>query len=212
MRKPLNLSSRPFENETLPAVLFVMAVAFLGALTLGHGLWVRHLRSERYWARQREMAALQKEMADLQAREKRLKRPEPSEATLTQWRQVKELVDRRTFSWTDLLSRLEDVMPMDARLVSIVPKVQKDGLFLDISVRVREPGTGLRLSGLLEDRSEFDQVRPLRINPGSQGDEYTYSMRYLAPPAESPDQPEPKTSEAGPARAEDAAGAREERS
>jgi hypothetical protein len=116
-----------------------------------------------------------------------LRRPRPDKATVVQWALVKELVDRRSFSWTTLLSRLESVLPPDVRLVSITPEAKEGILKLKIGAVSRTAEQGLALVGKLAARKEFSQVFLLTQTDATDGGaECTYEMVYIpqAEPAE----------------------------
>ena len=52
--------------------------------------------------------------------------------------QANELIDRRTFSWIDLVNRLEATLPDDVRITSIRPKVDpKRGTIVTLAVVAR---------------------------------------------------------------------------
>jgi Tfp pilus assembly protein PilN len=42
-------------------------------------------------------------------------------------REANALIDRRLFSWTNLLNHLETTLPDDVRIASIRPKIDRDG-------------------------------------------------------------------------------------
>jgi Tfp pilus assembly protein PilN len=177
--RPLNLASQPFRNETLPALLLVMGAVALLVLTLEHALVIRRVLPGQTSASHREVAALEDESARLRAEARTLRGPRPDAGSVARWSALKELVDRRAFSWTGLL---EDVLPPGVRLESITPKVTKDGVKLDLEAVARSYEQGLELIRLLEDRPEFEEVYPL-----SRGEEeethFRYTMRYLPPEA-----------------------------
>ena len=95
---------------------------------------------------------------------------------------IKELVDRRAFSWTDLFARLEERLPDGARLVSITPSVARGEICLDVQAVVRSPEVGWQFMRALEEDGDFDDVFPLSEGEGG---EFHYTMRYrprAAPP------------------------------
>ena len=179
--QPLNLASRPFRNEALPALVFGIASAVLVALTIQHALTLRRLLSVSASDRHKEVAALEAEAAGL--RKTLGARPAPPErVVLAQWKLLEELVDRRTFSWSELLARLEDVLPPGVRIVGIAPS-QKDGsVHLEVTAVVRSSEEGLGFVHALEVRPEFAEVYPLGVSERDEGAEFRYTMRYEPPP------------------------------
>jgi Tfp pilus assembly protein PilN len=178
----LNLASEPFRNETLPAVLLVVGLAALLVLTVQHALVIRRLLPGQTSGHHREVAALEQELARLREDARTLRGPRPDAGAVARWAALKELVDRRAFSWTGLFGVLEEVLPPGVRLESIAPKVSKGEVILDVSAVARSYDQGIELIRLLEERPEFENVYPL-----SRGEEqettFRYTMRYLPPPA-----------------------------
>ena len=53
-------------------------------------------------------------------------------------RQANDLIDRRTFSWTELFNRLETTLPPDVRITSVRPSLDRDRrIMLTITVLAR---------------------------------------------------------------------------
>jgi hypothetical protein len=178
--RPLNFSSQPFRNEALPAVLFAAASALLIGITIYHAFAVRGLLPERTSKVHKEVATLEAELDRLRTEARSLKAPPPDGRVLAEWAVLKELVDRRTFSWTGLFARLEQVLPRDVRLVSIAPGVKEGQVQLEVVAVARPPQAGLSLVGMLESRGEFEDVYPVSVTEKDGGTaEFRYTMRYL---------------------------------
>jgi hypothetical protein len=177
--KPLNLAARPFRNERLGEALFALAAAVLLGLTAWHAVVIRDLLPARTSALHREVAALEAEIDSLR-REASGKRTEtPPKPVLDEWTLLKELVDRRAFSWTALFAILEEVIPDDVRLLTITPVVAKGQVEVAITATVRDPAAGWEFVRALEAREEFFDVYPI-----SESDrEFRYQMRYRPRPA-----------------------------
>jgi Tfp pilus assembly protein PilN len=207
----LNLASRPFRNERLPALAFGAACVLLVGLTAEHAVVALRLLPGRTSALMKEVDDLEAELGRVRVETQSLRRPRPDKATIAQWTLVKELVDRRSFSWTTLLSRLEAVLPPDVRLVSITPEPKEGILKLKIAAISRTAEEGLALVGKLDARKEFSDVFLLsQTDAGDGGAECTYEMVYhvvadAAEPAASADVPAPAATpddEAAPAEEE----------
>jgi hypothetical protein len=178
--RPLNLASQPFRNETLPAVLFAVAAVLLVALTVQHAFVVRGLLPARTSKLHTEVAALEAEAERLRAEGRTLKAPPPEDRVIAEWSVLKDLVDRRTFSWTGLFARLEQVLPREVRLIEIAPDVEQGHVSLSITAVARPAQVGLGLVGLLEHRGEFEDVYPVSVADEDGGAaEFHYTMRYL---------------------------------
>jgi len=178
--RPLNVASQPFRNETLPAILFGTAAVLLVAATIEHALVVRALLPARTSKLHKEVAALEAETERLRAEGRTLTAPKPDKHVIAEWNVLKDLVDRRTFSWTGLFARLEQVLPREVRLVSIAPNVEHGQVSLDITALARPAQAGLGLVGLFEQRAEFEDVYPVSVSEQDGGGaEFAYTMRYL---------------------------------
>jgi Tfp pilus assembly protein PilN len=171
----LNLASQPFRNERLPVLALGVAAVAVLALTVQHALLLEELRPGRTSATRQEAEALEAESARLraEARSPRASRAEP--AGLPEWGLVKDLVDRRAFSWTLLFAHLESVLPDGVHLTSIIPTVKKGEVLLDVAAVARTPEDAREFVRRLEGREEFDDVY-LR-EEGDRG-EVRFTMKY----------------------------------
>ena len=174
--RPANLARLPFRNERLPNLLFTAAAVAMTALTVRHAFLVRALLPGRTSALHDEVTRLEAEATRLRAEQASLRGIAPDPKSLARWLVVKELVDRRAFSWTTLFARLEERLPDGARLVSIAPTVQHGDILLDVQAVVRSPEVGWQFIRTLEEGGDFDDVFPLTEG---QGGEFHYKMRYL---------------------------------
>jgi hypothetical protein len=172
--KALNLAQHPFRNERLAATVFAAAAAVLIGVTLWHAVVIRNLLPDQTSERHGELAALEAEAPRLRDEAKTLKPETPPAATLAEWNMVKELVDRRVFSWTGLFARLEQLLPQTVRLISISPAVSKGQVELDVDAAVRSREAGWEFVRVLEEGGDFYDVYPKRET----GNEFSYGMRY----------------------------------
>jgi Tfp pilus assembly protein PilN len=178
MRARLNLASRPFRNETLPALLLGAGVTALLVLTVLHALAVRRLLPDRTTRQHKEVAALEQEVARIRGEAAALTGPGPERGTLERWALFKELVDRRSFGWTELLARLEQVLPREIRLVSIEPRWERGQLNLQLTAATRAPESGFEFARVLEQSGPFEEVYPVSKSESSGVFEFRYAMRY----------------------------------
>lgn len=141
----LNLASRPFRDyRPVYAAVVVMALltAFLGLNNVDTFL---RYRTETKTTRA-NIARLEEQMADEQRKS----------ATLTQRLKGVDLkllasqaefantqLAERAFSWSELLDRLERVLPADVRLQSVTPSFAKDGMVHLAMNCVTKTGEGL---------------------------------------------------------------------
>jgi type IV pilus assembly protein PilN len=132
-----NLSTRPFYNEGLVRLwLALVALGVVGATAFNVSRVIRYSRSDTQLATQAShdesrAADLRKEAARLRATVDAHQIDFESD----QARLANELIDRRTFSWTDLFNKLEDTLPDDVRLLSVRPVIDKEkGFVVSMSV------------------------------------------------------------------------------
>lgn len=180
MNAPLNLASRPFRNEKLPALLLGLGTVALLALTVQHARVIGSLLPARTSSRHQQVAALDKELAELREQATKWRRAKPADPTTKDWAMFKNLVDRRAFSWTDLFADLEGVLPPGVKLLSIAPGVEGGEVKLDLEAVARRGEDALAFAGLLQKRPEFIDATILGIgDDGEGGATVSYETRYL---------------------------------
>jgi Tfp pilus assembly protein PilN len=172
--KALNLAGRPFRNERLASTAFIAASLVLVGVTVWHANVIRNLLPARTTERHQEVAALEAEAVRLEREARTLKTETPPAATLAEWNLVKELVDRRAFSWTGLFARLEQLIPEGVRLTSVSPTVTRGQVEINVDATVRSREAGWDFVRVLEDGGDFYGVYPKREN----ADEFSYVLRY----------------------------------
>lgn len=188
--RPLNLASHPFRNERLPTLLLALGGLALLAITVRHGLLIRELMPDRTSAAHREVAALEAELRNLGEESGKIKVAAPDPASTKEWAALKELVDRRSFSWTWLFGLLEEVLPRGVRLVSVAPGVGKGQLTLELQATAQTMADGLELIQALQARQEFVEVLPTNRSTDEKGVSFRLSMGLLPraplPPGDAP--------------------------
>lgn len=135
-----NLATRPFYNERAVYYwLLIVTLLVIGATAFNVNRVLLYSRSDTQLATQASRDEAR--AADLRQQAVRLRAtvdPKQVEFASVEARQANELIDRRTFSWTELLNRLEATLPDNVRLVAIRPKVDdKSGIVLQMSVEAR---------------------------------------------------------------------------
>jgi hypothetical protein len=177
--RSLNLATRPFRNERLPSLLAALSLAGTLLATAYHVLLVRDVMPDRTSALTVQLAEMEAESARLRTEGAGLRGEKPDAATLAQWTRLKELVDRRVFSWSGLFAVLEDTLPDGVRLLALTPKVEKGQVTLQIHAVARTFDEALVFMRALEERPEFSSVWPTTRGSGPEGVEYQYEMTYL---------------------------------
>ena len=135
-----NLATRPFYNERAVQLwLFVLALVVAAATVFNVARVIRYSRTDTELATQASRDETR--AADLRAEAARLRGSvdlKEIELASNEARQANALIDRRTFSWTDLLNQFETTFPDNVRITSIQPAVdEKGGLVLSIRVIAR---------------------------------------------------------------------------
>ena len=158
-----NLSTRPFYNERIVHLwLAVLAVAVLGATAFNVSRVLRYSRSDTRLATQASRdesraADLRKQAAELRASVD----PRQVDFAAADARQANDLIDRRTFSWTELFNRFETTLPDDVRIASVRPRVERDrGIVLTVAVSARGVDDINSFIANLEGTGAFKNVRP----------------------------------------------------
>ncbi len=185
MSRPLNLASRPFRNERLPTVLLAIGCVALLGLGVRHALAARDLLPERTAGVDGELVALEEEVARLRSEAARLRTRSASTEALREWAVVRDLVDRRAFSWSALLGHLEQVVPADIRLLSIAPAGTEGRLEVEVSAIGRSVEDGLEFLEALQQSERFDAPFLTSVTETSDGIDFAYTMVYVpgSPPA-----------------------------
>jgi len=156
-----NLSTRPFYNRRAVQLwLFALAVIVAGATAFNVSRVLRYSRSDTQLAMQATRD--ENRAADLRQQASRLRAtvdPKQIDFASTEARQANELIDRRTFSWTELLNRLETTLPPDVHIVALRPKVdRKNGTVLTINVLARSVDDVDVFMNNLEATSAFKSI------------------------------------------------------
>jgi hypothetical protein len=119
----LNLASRPFKNNTLLWVGYVLAFIALAAFTSWNIIaWRDHVA--KLADLQNTVQSIESRMLDLDQREERATegiKTYDLEALELQAAKANEVIAWKAFSWTQLFNRMEIIQPYDVRMTSIRP-------------------------------------------------------------------------------------------
>ena len=143
-----NLSTRPFYNDRLVRTVLGLFGVIAIVLTLFNIYEILRLQGQSRDSR--ETIARN----DAQARELRQKAQDirrsidrvKLDAVQIAAREANSLIDRRTFSWTELLNYFETTLPADVRIAGVTPQSDEEGRRL-VQIQV--------LSKRVEDLEEF---------------------------------------------------------
>lgn len=141
----LNLASRPFRDYR-PVYAAVVVMALLTAfLALNNVDTLLRYRTETKTTRA-DISQLEQQTADERHKADTLAqrlRGVDLKLLSTQTEFANTQLAERAFSWSELLDRLERVLPDDVRLQSVTPTFDKDGLVHLAMTCVAKSGTGL---------------------------------------------------------------------
>jgi len=182
-----NLSTRPFYNER--AIRSVLGALALIAIALTLFNIVEVLRLQRQSAESRQTMA----QNDRQARELREKAQDirrnidrvKLDAVKGAAREANALIDRRTFSWTELLNYFQTTLPPDVRIAGVAPQADEQGRRLvQINVLARRVEDLEEFMGALEKTEAFSGVLPRTQTSDEDGTLRVQLQAYYEPIAD----------------------------
>lgn len=156
-----NLSTHPFYNvRAVQAALGTVAAVVVG-VTMFNAVQItrlstaqRTLGAEASGA-EAEAARLRAEAASIRARIN----PRELTSVANAAREANAIIDRRAFSWTELLAQFENTLPPDVRITAVQPQIDRDGVFsVNIGVEARRVEDLDSFLEALETRSTFTNV------------------------------------------------------
>jgi Tfp pilus assembly protein PilN len=157
-----NLSTRPFYNERLVRLwLIALAVVVAAATAFNVSRVLRYSRSDTQLATQASHDEAR--AADLRQQAARLRAsvdPRKVDFAAADARQANDLIDRRTFSWTELFNRFETTLPDEVRITAVRPHLDpKVGIILNINIVSRGVDDTNTFIENLEATGAFKNVR-----------------------------------------------------
>jgi type IV pilus assembly protein PilN len=182
-----NLSTRPFYNERVVQLwLFVLAIIVAVATIVNAVRVVTYSQSDTELATQASRDEAR--VAELRAEAGRLRASvDLNQIALasTEARQANDLIDRRTFSWTELFNQFEMTFPDDVRITAVRPAIDERGeMTLTINVVARSVDDVDLLIRNLEETGSFGDLLSIEERFNSDGFlEATVQGRYMPSPA-----------------------------
>jgi Tfp pilus assembly protein PilN len=167
-----NLSTRPFYNERMVRLsLLGLLVLVLAATAFNVTRVVRYSRSDTQLSEQ--AARDESRAAELRASAVRLRAtvdPKQIEFTSLEARRANDLIDRRTFSWTEIFNLFESTLPDDVRITSFRSKIEKEQIVLSITIVARGAEDVSAFLDNMEHTGVFSEVgRTLEEHVNEQG-------------------------------------------
>jgi Tfp pilus assembly protein PilN len=159
-----NLSTRPFYDErAVHTWILLGAVLVAAATTFNVARVLRYSRSDT--ERAGEAARDEARAATLRQQAFRLRAtvdPRQIDVASSEARQANDLIDRRTFSWTELFNRFETTLPDEVRITAVRPQIDKQrGIVLSIAVIARSNDDMETFMERLRETGVFPSVQPI---------------------------------------------------
>jgi hypothetical protein len=193
-----NLATRPFYNERLVRTGLVGLAALALGLTLFNAYEVVRLRGQSRTARE-TMASNDAQAVELRQKAQAIRRAIDKtklDAIQVAAFEANALIDRRTFSWTELLNRFQTTLPADVRIAGVMPQRDENGRrLLQIAVYSKRIEDLEEFMQALEKTGAFSGVLPRSDQPDEAGTLLTQLQAYYRPTADAV----PQASEVGPA-------------
>jgi Tfp pilus assembly protein PilN len=155
-----NLSTRPFYNEravSLWLLAFLLVVVVASVFNATRVLQYSHNDTELGLQASRDEARAA-ELRRSAARVRTTVDPKQIAFASLEARQANDLIDRRTFSWTELFNRFETTLPDNVRITSVRPKIDKGQFQLTITIVARSVEDISQLMDRLQRTGAFTQV------------------------------------------------------
>jgi len=179
-----NLSTRPFYNERAVRA----ALGALGALAIGLTLFnayeIVRLRGQSRDAQQSiaQNDTKAKELRDQAQVIRRSIDKEKLAAVQAAAHEANALIDRRTFSWTELLNQFQATLPPDVRIAGVVPQSDEQGRRLvQISVFSKRIEDLEQFMDALEKTGAFSGVLPRSEQSDESGTLRSELQAYYTP-------------------------------
>ncbi len=157
MKIRLNLATSPLENNRQ----FVLAAVLIGVLGLVLLAWLGR-ETYRDWRESRDLRAeraeLESKLSALQQRRRELEqffqRPETRRVT-EKASYLNSLIERRSFSWTQLFMDLERLLPAGVRVISIAPQLVEGRVEVKLVIGATSDEAKLKFLQTLDASGEF---------------------------------------------------------
>ena len=157
-----NFSTRPFYNTRAVQTVIGIVALIVVALTLFNGVQIVRLTGsqrtlgERAATAEAEAARLRTAAVQLRAQIN----PEELRTVALAAGEANGIIDRRAFSWTDLLARFEQALPDDARITAIQPRHENGRVIVSAIVETRQIEDLDGLIEALEQTGTFREILP----------------------------------------------------
>ena len=189
-----NLSTRPFYNERLVSLAFVLIAVVAFFLTVFNAGELISLSRERMALNgriNRDRSEATRISGQANAVQRTVDRSHLQQL-VGETREANTLIDQRTFSWTNFFGLIEKTLPRDARLLNVSPRVDNGEFQIVMQVKVR---TSEDLTAFAEALAGTGQFYDVVSRDTQRNDDDTDTVTVMAgflPPTGVPAQVKPK--------------------
>jgi Tfp pilus assembly protein PilN len=164
MKLRTNLATRPFYNVRAVHALLGAAALLVVAFTLFNTFQLVRLAGSQSALGARASEA-ESQAARLRAEAERVRKQinqAELETVSAAAREANGIIDRRAFSWTELLTQLEGTLPDDVRITTVQPRLDKDVFKVGLVAQARRAEDVAAFIEALENTGAFSKVVPLQ--------------------------------------------------
>jgi hypothetical protein len=176
----MNFATAPFRNNTPYYLGYGLGTLALIAFTT-YNSWAFFAYSESRALLESDQAAKKVKLEQLYQDTARLQeqiKKENLEAVNSRAAFTNGLLDRRRFSWTDLLNSLEEIQPYQVRLLSLLPRIQDKGILIDARAVAKDLQAFWNFQQNLQNHPKFRRVYPGGYQRIEDTDEYIFNIQF----------------------------------
>jgi len=180
----LNLASRPFRNNTIVGSVLAAVVAALIAATVYNG-YVFLNYGGRYRLLQEEERRHRARLTALESDERGLSRQIQSRDFRRLYGRGQfagDLILKRSFSWTLLFNKLEDLVPPEVMMTAIRPHITGEKTVIRVDGIAKNHGGLITFEDSLQKNPVFARVYPVyerRVNPNRPEIDFALDFDYI---------------------------------
>lgn len=166
-----NLSTRPFYNERAVHLGLAVLACIVAAVSVFNVRQIVKLSADNteLSARIARDETMARELTtEAEAIRQSLSRNE-LELVTEAAREANDLIDQRTFSWTEFFNVIEATLPADVMLTAVRPRIQEGAATITISVVGRDTEDLDAFMTALEQTGAFGELRPRQEEIGDDG-------------------------------------------
>jgi type IV pilus assembly protein PilN len=185
MKTTINLATRPFVNYRPFLVGTGLAVFLAVGVTVGLAIASAHAWQERTTARTRigELKERHHQLTEQQREVEATLLDPNTQRRLERVRFLNQMIQRKVFPWTHLFFDLQEMLPGDARILSLAPSHRPDGrLQVEIQMGSEGPEAVIEFVQNLEKSEKFQggvELQSQTVSTGSERDPMKAQIRAV---------------------------------